>query len=189
MVKIKNLGQTKDSPLFTRVKIRPETEKDYPKITEVNDLAFGQRNEGILVKQLRKTEKYSPKLSLVAELDDEIIGHILFYPVEIQSGASGFLTLSLGPMGVVPEYQRRGVGSQLVAKGLKAARALNHESVIVVGHPDYYPKFGFKPASQWKIKVPFEVPDEAFMALELVEGGLKGKSGTVAYPPEFAEAM
>ena len=189
MAKIKNRRQNQDSPLFTRVKIRPETEKDYPKITEVNDLAFGQRNEGILIEKQRQAANYIPALSLVAELDDEIIGHILFYPVEIQSGASGFLTLSLGPMGVVPEYQRRGVGSQLVAEGLKAARALSHKSVIVVGHPDYYPRFGFKPASQWKIKVPFDVPDEAFMALELVEGGLKGKSGTVAYPSEFAEAM
>ena len=169
--------------------IRPETEKDYAKIKKVNDLAFGQKNEGLLVEKLRQTENYIPKLSLVAELNNEIIGHILFYPVTVHSAGSMYSTLSLGPMAVIPGYQRKGVGRQLVFEGLEAAKILGHDSVIVIGHPDYYPRFGFRLANKWDIKSPFEVPVEVFLALELVEGALRGKSGTVEYPKEFEEAI
>lgn len=172
-----------------RLKIREETENDYLKIREVNDLAFGQENEGRLIEKLRQTEKFIPGLSLVAEINNEVVGHILFYPVIIHSATADFHSLSLGPMAVTPAYQRQGIGSQLVREGLKAAKTLGHKSVIVVGHPEYYPRFGFKPASQWKIKMPFEVPDEAFLALEIVIDDLKGKSGIVEYPKEFNEAM
>jgi len=171
-----------------RLKIRPETEEDLTKITEVNDLAFGQKNEGILVERLRKTDSFISELSLVAELEGKIVGHILFYPVTIRSADSEFLSLSLGPMAVIPELQRLGIGSQLVSEGLQAAKRLGHRSVIVLGHPEYYPRFGFKPASRWNIKAPFDAPDEAFMALELVAGELKDKGGTVEYPEEFTDA-
>jgi len=171
-----------------RLKIRPETEEDLTKITEVNDLAFGQKNEGILVERLRKTDSFISELSLVAELEGKIVGHILFYPVTIRSADSEFLSLSLGPMAVIPELQRLGIGSQLVSEGLQAAKRLGHRSVIVLGHPEYYPRFGFKPASRWNIKAPFDAPDEAFMTLELVAGELKDKGGTVEYPEEFTDA-
>jgi putative acetyltransferase len=186
---MKKSKTNQDQRFNSRLIIRPEREKDYPKIREVNDLAFGQENEGILIKKLRQTEKFIRELSLVAELDDEVVGHILFYPVVIRSAPLKFQTLSLGPMAVSPEYQRQGIGSQMVKEGLETAKTLGYKSVIVVGHPEYYPRFGFKPASQWKIKVPFDVPDEAFLALELVIDELKGKSGTVEYPEEFNEAM
>lgn len=169
--------------------IRPETEKDYVMIKKVNDLAFGQKNEGLLVEKLRQTENYIPALSLVAELNEEIIGHILFYPVTVRSCGSTYSTLSLGPMAVIPEYQRKGIGRQLVFEGLEIAKSLGHESVIVIGHPDYYPRFGFRLASKWDIQSPLEVPVEVFLALELVEGALRGKSGTVEYPKEFEEAI
>jgi predicted N-acetyltransferase YhbS len=171
------------------LKIRPETEEDFVKITEVNDLAFGQKNEGILIERLRKTAKFISELSLVAELEGRIVGHILFYPVTIRSSDYEFLSLSLGPMAVIPELGRRGIGSQLVTEGLATAARLGHRSVIVLGHPEYYPKFGFKPASRWNIKAPFDAPDEAFMALELVKDELAGKSGVVEYPGEFMEAV
>lgn len=172
-----------------RLTIRPEREYDSAKIREVNDLAFGQENEGRLIEKLRQTENFIPGLFLVAERDEEVVGHILFYPVIIRSATAGFHSLSLGPMAVTPAYQRQGIGSRLVQEGLKAAKTLGHKSVIVVGHPEYYPRFGFKPAGQWKIKVPFDVPDEAFLALELVKGELEGKSGIVEYPEEFNEAV
>lgn len=181
--------QNQSEIIHNSLKIRQETEKDYSEITTVNDSAFSQKNEGILIEKLRQTEKFIPGLSLVAELNDEIIGHILFYPVVVQSATSRFYTLSLGPMAVAPEYQRKGIGSQLVIEGLKEAKKLGHKSVIVLGHSDFYPRFGFKPASQWNIRAPFDAPDEAFLALELVEGELKGKSGTVEYPEEFNEAI
>ncbi|MDH5468300.1 MAG: N-acetyltransferase [Candidatus Aminicenantes bacterium] len=173
---------------FPRLKIRPETEEDFTKITEVNDLAFGQKNEGILVERLRETERFVSELSLVAELEGKIVGYILFYPVTILSADSEFLSLSLGPMAVIPELQRLGIGSQLVSEGLHAVKRLGHRSVIVLGHPEYYPRFGFKPASRWNIKAPFDAPDEAFMALELVDNELTGKSGAVEYPEEFTDA-
>jgi putative acetyltransferase len=178
-----------DQRFNARLIIRQETENDTPKIREVNGSAFGQANEGRLIEKLRQTENFIPGLSLVAERDDEVVGHILFYPVVIRSATEKYHSLSLGPMAVTPEYQRQGIGSRLVEEGLKAAKTLGHKSVIVVGHPEYYPRFGFKPASRWKIKVPFDVPDEAFLALELVNGELKGKRGTVEYPEEFNEAV
>ncbi len=189
MVKSKKQNQHQNPALDSRLIIREETENDYEKIREVNDYAFGQEDEGRLIERLRQTESYIPELSLVAELDEEIVGHILFYPIAIHSDTAKFPSLSLGPMAVTPALQRKGIGSQMVIQGLEAAKKLGHKSVIVVGHPEYYPKFGFKRASQWNIQVPFEVPDDAFLALELDEGDLEGKRGTVEYPEEFNEAM
>jgi putative acetyltransferase len=162
----KKSGRSRNKLPLYRLKIRPETAQDLAKITEVNNLAFGQKNEGMLVEKLRQTDRFISELSLVAELEGRIVGHVLFYPVIIRSVDSEFLSLSLGPMAVIPELQRQGIGSRLVTEGLAAAARLGHRSVIVLGHPDYYPKFGFKPASRWNIKAPFDAPDEAFMALE-----------------------
>jgi len=167
------------------VKIRRETAGDHQNITVVNNLAFGQKNEGQLVMRLRKTKKFNPGLSLVAEVQGRIVGHILFYPIEIRSEGKVFPSLALAPMAVLPEYQRQGIGSQLVEEGLKKARKLGFSSVIVLGHAAYYPRFGFEPAGKWGIRPPFEVPGDVFMALELVRDGLKDIQGTVEYPPEF----
>ncbi len=165
--------------------IRPELEKDYSRITEINDLAFGQTNEGILVEKLRQTDNFISRLSLVAELNNLVVGHILFYPVIIKYDTAKYDSLSLSPMSVIPKFQRRGIGSKLVVEGLKMAKILSHKAVIVIGHSEYYPRFGFEPASKWNIKVPFDVPDNAFLALELISGGLMDKSGTVIYPEGF----
>jgi putative acetyltransferase len=166
-------------------KIRPEIIEDYSSITEVNDLAFGQKNEGQLILRLRKTKKIIPELSLVAEIEGRIVGHILFCPIEIRSEGKVFPSLALAPMAVLPEFQKQGIGSQLVREGLKRARKLGFKSVIVLGHAAYYPRFGFEPAGKWGIRPPFKVPDDVFMALELVKDGLKGIQGTVEYPSEF----
>lgn len=169
------------------LKIRPETYEDYSKITEVNDLAFGQKNEGLLVEKLRMTESFIPELSLVAEFENEIVGHILFYPITINSNDKKYNSLALAPMSVLPQYQNEGIGAKLVIDGLDLAKKLNHKSVIVLGHPEYYPKLGFEPASKWNIRAPFEVPDNAFLALELIPNELKNRSGIVEYPKEFNE--
>ena len=173
--------------IYSDVRIRPETESDYSRITEVNDSAFGQKDEGRLVAMLRETEEFIADLSLVAEMNGLIVGHILFFPVTIRSKPERYHTLSLAPMSVLPEYQNQKIGSRLVEEGLRLARERGFDSVVVVGHPNYYPKFGFEPASKWKIKVPFKVPDEAFMGLELVPEALKGKGGIVEYPRAFEE--
>jgi predicted N-acetyltransferase YhbS len=170
--------------------IRPESSKDYERITKVNDLAFKQPNEGLMISALRRNKKFIPDLSLVAEIDSIVVGHILFFPLNIISGEKSFEVLSLAPMSVVPEYQQKGIGKKLVTKGLKKSKELGFIAVVVLGHPTYYPKFGFEPASKWYIKLSIEdVPDEASMAIELEKGFLKGKAGIIEYPVEYYKAL
>jgi len=169
------------------ITVRQELKEDYSRIKAINNQAFGQEDESRLVEKLRKRDQFIPELSLVAETNETVIGHILFYPVKINSSNQKHTTLSLGPMSVPPEYQKKGIGGMLINEGLKRAKDFRFRSVIVVGHPEYYPKFGFTKASKWSIKVPFEVPDEVFMALEIVEGELQDKSGIIEYPAEFME--
>lgn len=168
------------------MKIRQEQKSDHRKVYEINKLVFNQENESMLIEKIRVGDSYVPELSLVAELDGEIIGHILFSKIKIL-GEAEYESLALGPMAVVPKHQKKGIGGKLLTTGLEIAKELGFESVIVVGHKDYYPRFGFEKASKWNIKCPFEVPDEAFMAIELVENSLKNKDGTVQYPKEFME--
>ena len=170
-----------------RIEIRKENINDYQGIKNVNDLAFGQANEGLLVEKLRNNPDFMDQLSLVAEFEGKVIGHILFFPIWIIEDQNRYQSLSLAPMAVLPDYQRKGIGSQLVSKGLEISRELGFKSVIVLGHSAYYPKFGFVAANQFGIKAPFDVPDEVFMAMELVPDGLKGISGTVQYPKEFED--
>lgn len=168
-----------------KISIRAERKKDYKAIREVNDLAFGQTSESKLIETLRLTESFVPELSLVAEREDKIVGHILFYPVKIPSGKDSYTSLALAPLAVSPDYQRKGIGSRLIIEGLSVAKRLGYGSVIVVGHPEFYAMFGFQPASKWNIKASFDVSDDAFLALEIKEGSLNNVSGTVDYPEEF----
>ena len=170
-----------------KIVLRQEKAENYSSIKKVNDLAFGQPDEGILVDKLRKNPAFIKELSLVAELNGEIIGHILFFPIWIEEGQNRFRSLALAPMSVLPGFQNKGIGGQLVIKGLESSRNLGFKSVIVLGHSAYYPKFGFVVASRYEIKSPFDVPDEVFMAIELEPDGLKGVSGIVEYPKEFEE--
>ncbi|MFY9150480.1 MAG: N-acetyltransferase [Prolixibacteraceae bacterium] len=171
--------------------IRKETPEDYQWVIELTEKAFetleiSDGTEGKLVENLRKSESFISELSLVAELNGKVIGHILFTPILIDNGQEIFESLVLAPVSVLPEFQKQGVGSRLIHEGHRMARQLGFTSVIVVGHPEYYPKFGYKPASHWKIKSPIELPsDDVFMALELVHGALNKVSGKVIFPPEF----
>jgi putative acetyltransferase len=169
------------------IKIRSETKDDYNIITQINDLAFGGTGESQLIINLRKTDSFIPELSLVALVDDKLLGHILFYPITIEAANNTFPTISLAPMAVYPDYQKKGIGTKLVIEGLQRSKNMHFESVIVLGHPNYYPRFGFKPASQWNLYSDFEAPDEAFMALELEENSLACKRGKVVYPKEYLE--
>lgn len=166
--------------------IRPERAADRAAIRELNDAAFGQTSEGELVDALRRGSTFIPELSLVAaDSAGAIIGHILLTRISVGDGATVHPALALAPMAVLPAHQRRGVGSALVGRGLADARELGHSVVIVLGHSDYYPRFGFRPAARFGIRSPFEAPDEAFMVLSLRPGALDSVSGLVEYPPEF----
>ena len=168
------------------IKIRQEITNDKKEVYEVNSIAFGQDNEAKLVNLLRESKAFIPELSLVATVETKLVGHILFSKIIIiDENGNEFESLALAPVAVRPEFQRKGIGRQLIKSGLNKARELKYKSVIVLGHKHYYPKFGFKPVDKWNIKAPFDVPAEFFMGLELVKDGLKGISGTVRYPKEF----
>lgn len=164
------------------VKIRPEKEVDFVQVFRVNALAFETEAEAKLVEKLRRVER---SISLVAEADGEIAGHILFSPMTFEDEESNFL--GLAPMAVLPEFQNRGVGSQLVREGLRIAAEHGFTAVFVLGHPEYYPRFGFETARAKGFYSEYDVPDEVFMVLELVPGALDGKQGLVKYRPELAE--
>tara|TARA_R110000868_G_scaffold241291_2_gene495853 strand:+ start:1098 stop:1637 length:540 start_codon:yes stop_codon:yes gene_type:complete len=173
------------------VSIRQEQPSDYGRTEVVVQKAFlnAEHTDGDefrLVGRLRKAEDFIPNLSLVAVREDEIVGHILFTPIFIEVPDKSLAkSLALAPVSVHPDFQGNKIGARLINEGHDAARRLGHRSVILLGHPGYYPRFGYKPASMWRIKPPFEVTDDAFMALELVPGALAGVEGTVKYPPAF----
>jgi putative acetyltransferase len=162
--------------------VRTELRGDQHAIRRVNELAFGQPNEAALVDALRDSEAWLPELSLVAEDDSGIVGHALFSLVDLDSGPE---LLSLGPMAVLPERQRAGVGTAMAREGLERARATEFPLVVVIGHPEYYPRFGFRPARRYGIETPYDAPDEAWMALPL-PAYEKQIRGTVRYPPAWA---
>jgi len=167
------------------ITLRHELKKDYSEITKVNDICFGRKAEGKLIKELRTTPEFQAELSLVALCEKQLVGHILFTPVKIQDGKKSYETLTLAPMSVLPDFQNKSIGKLLVIYGLQVAKDLGFKSVVVLGHQSYYPKFGFEPASKWEISSPFPAPDEAFMAIELEQNSLKNVKGKVVFPTAF----
>lgn len=161
--------------------IRRERSSDILGIKSVVTKAFGRPNEAILVDALREAEALS--LSLVAEVNARPVGHVGFSAIRIGEGHHG---LALAPLAVAPNFQRMGIGTDLVLHGLEQCRKRQCPIVLVLGEPSYYKRFGFKPASQYRIICPFAVPDEAYMALELFTNAATGISGTVRYRPEFS---
>ena len=164
------------------MRVRPETPEDFAAVRAVNEAAFGSPAEADLVDTLRG--KIQPLVSLVADLDGLVVGHILFSPISLDA-PSELKLMGLGPMGVLPKHQRQGIGSALVVAGLKQCEALDCDAVVVLGHPEYYPRFGFVVASSHGISSEYDAPDEAFMIKELTPGSLRGVSGTVSYDEAF----
>lgn len=169
--------------------VRAENEGDSGAVRKLNKKAFGGNSESKLVDALRGSDGFIPALSLVAEIAGRVVGYILFSPVEIRDGDKTVPALALAPMAVLPDCQERGIGTLLVKRGLEEAARLGHRIVVVVGHPGYYPRFGFVKAGEKGLRLPFECPDEVFMALELVPGALDGARGEIVYPREFSEVV
>lgn len=162
--------------------VRLEEPRDAAGVAETNEQAFDTPLEARLVEMLRDSPG---SISLVATERDRVIGHILFTPVTIDPPVH-VRVAGLGPMSVRPEYQRQGIGGQLIRAGLEACRQRGYAAVVLVGHPGYYPRFGFGPAHPHRLECEFPVPQEAFMVLELDAGALRGVAGVVRYRPEFA---
>jgi putative acetyltransferase len=163
--------------------IRAETIGDHSAVHSVIELAFGQPNEADLVDALRNVA--SPQISLVAVEGDRIVGHIFFSPVSVESERDIFTALGLAPLAVLPECQKRGIGARLIQAGLMECQRIGHDIIFVIGHPEYYPRFGFMVAKEKGFRCEYTVPDEVFMVAELRPGALNGKRGLVKYLPEF----
>ena len=162
--------------------LRPEVPSDAAAVHEINVAAFGRDEEARLVALLR--EQARPVVSLVAEEDGTLVGHVMFSPVALHRFTR--LMMGLAPMAVTPARQRRGIGSALVRAGLDRCTDLGAAAIVVLGHPDFYPRFGFVPAALFGLACEYDGPAEAFMATELVPGALQGAAGTVSYHPAFA---
>ncbi len=163
--------------------IRPEVPEDADAIARVHREAFNSEAEPRLVAALR--DGGFARVSLVADVAGSVVGHILFSDLQIVEPRRATPALALAPMAVLSAHQRGGIGSRLVRAGLEAGRAAGHRIVIVLGHPDYYPRFGFSARLAQPLDSPYAGP--AFMALELAPGALATVRGKVEYPPPFAE--
>lgn len=165
------------------MRIRGERAPDVKAIRNIHRQAFGGAAEADLVDALRDGGYL--RISLVAELDGELVGHIGLSDLTIETRRGDLPALALAPMAVVPEKQRQGIGGELIQRALEECRSQEHRAVIVLGHPDYYTRFGFSAALARPLESPYS--GEAYMALELEPDVLEGVAGRVVYPPPFSQ--
>lgn len=174
------------------LQIREEEPKDYSTVFQIIEKAFktmiySSGTEQFIVEKLRKCDAYIPELSLVAEKDGEMVGYIILTKIQIDNGAKLMDALSLGPVAVLPELHRQSIGSQLIKEVHKRAKTLGHDIVILLGHKDYYPRFGYEMTSKYNIQLPFAAAPENCMVLGLNPESLDGVSGKVIYSKPFLE--
>ncbi len=173
-----------------QIQIRQETEDDYSQVFNLIQEAFEQmphsdHREQFLVERLRESSSFIPEFSLVACSEKEIVGHILLTKIKLKASIKELEMLALAPVSVKPRYQSQGIGSQLIASAHQKAKAAGYQAIALIGQKNYYPRFGYKAASQYDIKFPFEAPRETCMIVELIPGSLKGVKGIIEYPKEF----
>ena len=167
--------------------VREELPEDISAVRLVNVRAFGRTQEADIIDKLR--QNCSDLLSLVAVRQNDVVGHILFSPTTVESEDRSTQGMGLAPMAVRPDCQRQGIGSELIRAGIEELKSNRCAFIVVLGHPQYYPRFGFERASRYGIRSEWQVPDEAFMILMLDESEMRSVSGVAKYRPEFAEAL
>lgn len=168
------------------VAIRREEAADVRGVRAVEVEAFGRADEGELVDRLRARGQHV--LSLVAALDGDVVGHLLLTPVRVEGAGADLRMLGLGPMAVRAAHQRRGIGSRLVRAAVDESRKTRAAGIVVLGHPDYYPRFGFAPAREFGLTTEYDPSGDAFFVQELIPGALASVRGRVRYAPEFGAA-
>lgn len=172
--------------------IREERQKDFEKINQVVKAAFknveqSDHTEHLLVERLRKSQADIPALSLVAQTpQSEIVGHLLLSKAHIINGSQSFEVLALAPLSVAPAFQRNSIGSKLIEVAHQRAKKLGYAAIVLLGHKDYYPRFGYKKASLFGVSFPFNAPDDCCMVAELRKNALRGISGVVCYSQAFS---
>lgn len=172
------------------ITIRQEQNHDLPIIYTLINTAFSNMKESdhqeqFLVERLHNSETFIPQLSLVAEIDEKIVGYILLTKVEIVSKKDITTSLGVAPLAVLPEFQQQGIGGLLLKEAHKRAALLGYGTAVLLGHKDYYPRFGYRKAIDFGIEFPFDVPHEFCMIAELIPHAIDGLSGTVRYPDVF----
>ena len=173
------------------LQIRQEQVADCPVVDALIQAAFqsaaySDQTEHLLVQRLRAADTFIPAFSIVAYLEEQIVGHILLSPITIVDGAKRHPSLALAPVSVLPEHQSKGIGGKLILHAHEVARNQQAGSIILLGHADYYPRFGYRPCQEYGIQLPFDVPAENCMLIELFPDALKGVRGMVEYPPAFS---
>lgn len=177
---------------MSEINIRQEQEIDHAAVFGVIEAAFksevlSDHKEQFLVERLRASRSFVPELSLIAELNQEVIGHILLTKIQINNAKGSNQSLALAPVSVHPAHQGKGVGGRLIKKAHVVAKHLGFKSIVLLGHEEYYPRFGYELTSKYGINLPFEAPEANCMVLSLAENGLDGVHGMVEYDKAFFE--
>lgn len=166
------------------ITVRPETAEDIRAIDVVHISAFGGEAEAQLVSALRESTTYNRELSQVAELGGRIVGHVLLTRVPLRKDGEEKHVLALGPMSVVPSQSHRGIGSELINASIRLAKEKGYGAIVVLGHPEYYKRFGFVPARELQVSCNLPAPEDALTVMEIVDGNLAG-GGHAEYPEPF----
>jgi len=173
---------------INHVIVRKEKPSDYKSIRKINDLAFGQAQEGRVIDKIREIDQSA--ISLVAEYNDEVVGHIFFSSAQIDGHPEITKGMGLAPMAVLPKFQRLGIGGKLINEGIHIIKNNSTPFIIVLGHPEYYPKFGFEPASKYGLTCQWnDISDDAFMVMILDQERMESVSGIARYLKEWDEAI
>lgn len=183
-----NGGKTRED--YAYMIIRTETSSDFGAVFQLNYYAFGNReDESRLIERIRVSEQFIPELSIVAEIDKEIVGHVMLSKAIVRERDKETNVIVLAPIAVKPALQKQGIGRKLIEEGISRCKALGYGLVLLIGHPDYYPRLGFQPARQHGLELTqFDVPDDVFMVVEVEGGKLQEISGELMYPAAFFDS-